>query len=346
MQSEEEFLKALAERPHDRALRLVFCDWLLERGDPRGEAMSLFEKGTLSGVERRRLEKLQEANARRWLGPLADAVVPEGCRFAGGLLHTVRFVANLAPERYAQLTGQVRLATVQSLAIDPGRVAAQVAGFLSHPVLGQVVSLEADVASLLGCQSLAFVPERLEVAVWHPPEELVALAAFGPARAATVLTIATVEFFNPDFAEELVDAVVGSGVLAGRKRFEVSARYATLEGVARWLAVAAGRVRGPVRDKLQRWGVSHAETRLGLEGDDFENFTIDVAGEGGFSVGARLATAASVLALLDGLGIRRVDLRSVPGGRVRKGELDALRAAARRLTNLEEFRVEGVPQSP
>jgi uncharacterized protein (TIGR02996 family) len=346
LQSEEEFLKALAERPNDRALRLVFCDWLLERGDPRGEAMSLFEKGTLSGAERRRLEKLQEANARKWLGPLADAMVPESCRFAGGLLHTVRFIANLAPERYAQLTGEMRLATVQSLAIDPGRVAAQVAGFLADPVLGRVVSLATDIASLLGAERLAFAPQRLEVALWHPEEELVALAAFAPAHAATVLTIATVEFLNPAFAEELADAVVASGVLAGRKRFEVTARYATLEGVARWLAVAAGRVRGSSRDTLQRWAVTYAETRLGLEGDGFEDFIIDVDGEGDLSVGARIATAAAVLALLDGLGIRRVDVRSVPGGRVRKGELDALRAAVRRLTNLEEFRVGGVLQSP
>jgi uncharacterized protein (TIGR02996 family) len=356
VQSETEFLQALAERPEDRALRLVFCDWLLEHGSPRGEAMALFEKGNLTSGERRRLEKLQDANARKWLGPLGDAVVLEGCQWAGGLLRAVRLGANLPAERYLALTGEIRLATVESLSIEPGRVAAQVSGFLAHPVLKRVARLEGDVGSLLGAQGFAFAPRALQITLWHPREELSALAGCGALLSATTLSVTTVEFLSPEFAEELADAATTSGALAGRREFELLARYATVEGAARWLRLASARIRGPARDQLQRWGVSYLETQLGLEGDELEQFTIDVsspthksseeAGAGELSVGARLATAASVLALLGGIGIRRVDVRQVPGGRVRRGELDALRAAARRLNGLEEFRVAGVLQSP
>jgi uncharacterized protein (TIGR02996 family) len=37
MQEEKPFLNAIKERPDDNAIRLVYADWLEERGDPRGE---------------------------------------------------------------------------------------------------------------------------------------------------------------------------------------------------------------------------------------------------------------------------------------------------------------------
>lgn len=309
--------------------------------------MALFEKGALSSTERRRLEKLQQVNGRKWLGPLGESVVIEGCKFAGGLLHTVKFPANLAAAKYEALTGEPRLATVEMVLIEPGRAAAELGAFLSHPVLRGVVELEGDVATLLKARGFSFSPQLLRIALWHPREELTALAACVPLQAATVVRLTTVDFINPELADELVDAVMASGVLAGRKRLELIAQYATFEGVVRWLRAGADRVRGATRDVLLRWAVEYAEAHLGLEGDDFEEFTIDAMAPGGKNeVGTRIATAASVLALLDGIGIRRVEVRHVPGGRLNKDELNTLRTAARRLTTLEELRVGGVPQSP
>jgi len=37
MEEEEAFLRAIRESPHDEAPRLIFSDWLEERGDLRGE---------------------------------------------------------------------------------------------------------------------------------------------------------------------------------------------------------------------------------------------------------------------------------------------------------------------
>jgi len=346
-QNEDGFLKALAERPDDRALRLVFCDWLLEHSDPRGEAMALFEKGALSAAERRQLEKLQLRNGRKWLGPLGDAVVLEDCRFAGGLLHSVKFPANLPTARYAALTGEPRLATVRSITLEAGRATTEVGGFLAHPVLAQVVELAADVPTLLQAQGFSFSPQVLRLALWDPRADLTVLAGCAALRGATVLRLATLEFIVPAFAEELADALVVSGALEGRKRLELHARHATIEGVMQWLRAGAQRVRGALKGTIERWAVDYAETQLALEGADFEDFTIDaIATDARDSLKTRLATAGTVLGLLDGIGIRRVDVRQIPGGRLTRDELNQLRTCLRRLKSLEEFRVGGVLQSP
>lgn len=41
MHDEQAFLQAMQENPEDNTLRLVFADWLEERGDPRGELIRL-----------------------------------------------------------------------------------------------------------------------------------------------------------------------------------------------------------------------------------------------------------------------------------------------------------------
>ena len=40
-QEEQAFLEAMLDRPDDVSLRLVFADWLEERGDARGELLRL-----------------------------------------------------------------------------------------------------------------------------------------------------------------------------------------------------------------------------------------------------------------------------------------------------------------
>ncbi len=79
MTSEEHFLRAIREAPEDDDLRLVFADWLDERGDPRGELMRLqvqrarhaADEGSLLQVPPRERELL-ERHAAAWIGPLAQ----------------------------------------------------------------------------------------------------------------------------------------------------------------------------------------------------------------------------------------------------------------------------------
>jgi uncharacterized protein (TIGR02996 family) len=70
---EASFVRAMQEHPEDASLRLVFADWLEERGDPRGELIRLLHTLTQS-VEVPDRAKLEE----RLRGLLAAGVQPVG----------------------------------------------------------------------------------------------------------------------------------------------------------------------------------------------------------------------------------------------------------------------------
>jgi uncharacterized protein (TIGR02996 family) len=69
--SADELLQAVVAAPADDAPRLVLADWLTERGDPRGEFISMqiaLERGLAEDEERlnERAQKLLEAHGARW----------------------------------------------------------------------------------------------------------------------------------------------------------------------------------------------------------------------------------------------------------------------------------------
>jgi uncharacterized protein (TIGR02996 family) len=73
----------------DDAPRAVLADYLLERGDVRGEAIGLALANELDDEARARRDELFQANAERWLFPLGD-VIPAGCaHFERGFLARV-----------------------------------------------------------------------------------------------------------------------------------------------------------------------------------------------------------------------------------------------------------------
>jgi uncharacterized protein (TIGR02996 family) len=79
MSTENAFLQAIHDNPEDDTTRLVYADFLEERGDPRGEFIRLeVELWTMSpddpryeGLDRRRQELLED-NRSRWVGPLDE----------------------------------------------------------------------------------------------------------------------------------------------------------------------------------------------------------------------------------------------------------------------------------
>src|SRR5438552_3203827 len=91
MGDSEGFLRAIAEDPEDDVPRLVFADWLEERGDSRGEFMRLqVHLARFSESDRRRVgleareRELLDRHAVDWLGPLRNWSC--GWRFVRGLL--------------------------------------------------------------------------------------------------------------------------------------------------------------------------------------------------------------------------------------------------------------------
>jgi uncharacterized protein (TIGR02996 family) len=73
MHDEQAFLQAMQENPDDTALRLIFADWLEERGDQRSELIRLLHTLTQS-VKVREREKLED----RLRNLLASGVQPVG----------------------------------------------------------------------------------------------------------------------------------------------------------------------------------------------------------------------------------------------------------------------------
>lgn len=64
------------------APRLVLADYLLERGDPRGEFISL----QCTGQANEHTDQLLTANWGRWMGPLTAVLNPMKSRFENGML--------------------------------------------------------------------------------------------------------------------------------------------------------------------------------------------------------------------------------------------------------------------
>ncbi len=69
----EALRRVVWERPEEDTARLVYSDWLTERGEPRGELIALqvrLSQSEGSEKERRRAESLLRTHQDEWLGPL------------------------------------------------------------------------------------------------------------------------------------------------------------------------------------------------------------------------------------------------------------------------------------
>src|SRR5438067_2086996 len=115
------FLRAIREQPDDDLPRLIYADYLDERGDPRGEFIRIqIERPTLPFNVARRYElgarerELLRLHEEEWLGPLAAVV--SNHEFRRGFIDRVMvmteaFVAHAetifdwAPIRHVKLRG-------------------------------------------------------------------------------------------------------------------------------------------------------------------------------------------------------------------------------------------------
>ena len=89
MASEADMLAALRANPHDDAARLVYADWLIERGDERGELLMLEHADRTSELElasQLRLLKLAAAHGFAWFEPELPPI-----DWDGGGAHPVQY---------------------------------------------------------------------------------------------------------------------------------------------------------------------------------------------------------------------------------------------------------------
>ena len=90
-------LAAIWGDPRADAPRLVYADWLLERGSPHGELIVLQIGGARDARAVHRVTALLERHGRSFLGPLEPAIEPGGVRFERGFVTHCELVARPAP---------------------------------------------------------------------------------------------------------------------------------------------------------------------------------------------------------------------------------------------------------
>lgn len=119
MTYDDAFLQAILENPDDDAPRLIYADWLEERGDPRGELIRIqCQLAALSDNDERRsvLERhereLLEHHQDRWLGGLRPSL--RGWTFRRGFLDAI----SLPAAAYVQHASLPLLATVRRVQVD------------------------------------------------------------------------------------------------------------------------------------------------------------------------------------------------------------------------------------
>jgi uncharacterized protein (TIGR02996 family) len=89
---EADFLADIYKAPDDDAERQVFADWLSERGDPRGEFITIQlakKAGRTTDAMDKREASLLKKHAKAWLGPLDRVTHKRWRRFEGGFLADV-----------------------------------------------------------------------------------------------------------------------------------------------------------------------------------------------------------------------------------------------------------------
>lgn len=116
--SVDSFLAEIAAHPEDDDLRLVFADWLQEKGDPWGEFISLqyqSRERELTPSERRRENGLLSKHRKTWLGPLANVVLQKEVGFERGFLAVCAPGRNATGGKLAKVVDDPRWATVREL---------------------------------------------------------------------------------------------------------------------------------------------------------------------------------------------------------------------------------------
>ncbi len=134
---EASFIQSIAEDPTDLSRRMVFADWLTERGDPRGEFITLqlaASKGALEPKAAARMESLQTKHASTWLRTIDRSNFLKGKEvFEDGFLAQVNFrLTDFVPKA----TDPV-LATIKRLSAWGGE-GPRVDALMGSPFLSQV----------------------------------------------------------------------------------------------------------------------------------------------------------------------------------------------------------------
>jgi uncharacterized protein (TIGR02996 family) len=163
---EQALLAAVYADPSNDEPRLVYMDWLVERGDPRGEYIGLqlarhrSSSGELQRKEARREQALYEAHLTEWLGELREIVAVEPQQAS-----ELRAARNRWPVPPMFERGFLATATIRGDALAARTELAR------DPSLGTVIELCGDVDGI-PCEDLPNL-RRLRPRAGGPNNELI-----------------------------------------------------------------------------------------------------------------------------------------------------------------------------
>jgi uncharacterized protein (TIGR02996 family) len=137
--------------PDDDSLRLVYADWLLERGEPLGQLIVLQDRearGTATPEEQKRARALLREHKDEWLGPLA--LVLHGVELERGFLARAELAQNgsATAETWHACTLDERLATLRELRQGRGNFD-HYCRFVLSPAVRALASIELMRPSLM-----------------------------------------------------------------------------------------------------------------------------------------------------------------------------------------------------
>ncbi len=129
----QKLLQAVYNHPEDRELRLIYGDWLQERGDPQGELIALqccMEAQELTPTATRRINALIRKHGMDWLGPLRPIVMKQNLRFAQGFPASV-LIRDCPSALLKPLIGNPAWATIEEVDF----ISRSVQGGMDHEVM-------------------------------------------------------------------------------------------------------------------------------------------------------------------------------------------------------------------
>jgi uncharacterized protein (TIGR02996 family) len=287
----EEFVAELAAHPEDRGRQAVFSDWLLERGDSRGEALAL----ELSGQSTAPLRKKHE---KSWLGALAEYVDPQRCAFYGGFPVRLAFKRGAPPQAFEKLPR-----TLRHLAADWRALATVPKG------------LRLDSLEVLIGLGMAFSDFRALAG------ELDAVAPIEAPRLQLVLDT----FIGAEAADFVAEGFLRSA-LAKRDDVTLLVREGSLDAASSWLHWA--RMWGGGERWAARWGGAEVAVTRNERGY-FTVLQVDLSFDDDKAIAARCASAAAVLSQMRRLDPSRLEVLIPEGQRFSKRLRDTLNAPRR-----------------
>jgi uncharacterized protein (TIGR02996 family) len=145
MTHDEAFLQTIIENPDDDAPRLVYADWLEERGDPRGEFIRVqCALARMGGGDSRcpelqyQEQQLLGAHRAEWLGPLPQGAILYEPIFRRGFLEEV----SLGPRTFLELGEQLfRLHPLRRLSFLGPDEEHHFAALAASPLLARLTAL-------------------------------------------------------------------------------------------------------------------------------------------------------------------------------------------------------------